>query len=178
MEEQNTPVEGLEAAEGQEGQKELQPMDLINRIIQIGVVVDDLDKAIEGMRKVLGAEPRFVKLMDYPWVRYRGKEVPGKARIASYSLGIEVELMEPVGEGDLAWKDHLANAPRVAGYALHHIRFNDVEDNDQLSEVLAKRGIEVYMEGGSVVNPGGRFTYYDTREDLGFVIEAVTKVAR
>ena len=38
---------------------------------------------------------------------------------------------------------------------------------------MAERGIKVYQEGASVVNPGGKFVYYDTREDLGFVIEVV-----
>ena len=154
-------------------EKKLVPLDLVDKIIQLGVVVPDLEKAMEGMRRILGAEPVFVKLMDYPWVEYFGERVDGKARIASYHLGIELEIMEPVGDCDVAWKDHLRDAPGP-GYALHHVRFNDVDDVEEFTALMAERGIKVYQEGASVVNPGGKFVYYDTREDLGFVIEVVT----
>ncbi len=40
---------------------------------------------------------------------------------------------------------------------------------------MEERGIAKYMEGKSLVDPTATFTYYDSVEALGFIIEAVTK---
>jgi hypothetical protein len=57
------------------------------------------------------------------------------------------------------------------------VRFTDVEDNDAISALMAKRGIDVYQEVKSFVRPGGKSTYYDTVADLGFLVEVTTKSA-
>ncbi|MDO4400005.1 MAG: VOC family protein [Coriobacteriia bacterium] len=153
----------------------LVPTDLLKDVIQIGIIVEDLQRPIEGMRKVFGVEPTKVFEAKYPWVRYRDEPVESWATIASYmQFGVELEFMEPMG-GDSAWKDHIIQDCRARGHAIHHIRFADVEDNDVVSRLLAERGIEIYQEGGSIVTPGGKFTYYDTVDELGFVIEVVTR---
>lgn len=150
---------------------------LLKNAIQIGLIVDDLDKAIAGMRLIFDVEPVFVKEMPYPWVRYRGELSDVRAHVASYDqFGIQLEFIKPLGTGKSTWQDHLDDAKGKAGFAIHHIRFNDVEDNDAVSALMKERGIDVVQEGASVVNPSGRFTYYDTREVLGFVVEVVTKV--
>ncbi len=156
-------------------QTKLLPTDILKSVFQVGFVVDDLDSTIDGMRKVLGVEPESASLMTYPGVRYRDQVVDATARIAFYrQFGVELEFIQPVGSEATIWKDYLDNCSGQRN-ALHHVRFNDVDDNDVLTEILAERGVEVYQEGDSIVNPGSKFTYYDTVDQLGFVIEVVTK---
>lgn len=147
--------------------------DLLKNVFQIGIVVNNVDEAMDNMRQIFGVEPTFVKFMDYPSVRYRGEEVEAKARVASYDhFGVQLEFMEPVGNANSIWWDHLREG---ATSGLHHIRFNDIESNEAITQYMSDRGIDIYQEGDSVVNPGGKFTYYDTAKKLGFVLEVVTK---
>lgn len=149
----------------------------LNTVIQIGLVVSNLDDLINNMRQVFNIEPDFAENFIYKNVRYRGKPISSSARIACYNrFGVQLEFMQPTGLGDSIWRDCLKENPGKK-FILHHVRFNDVEDNDALSRVLAKHGISVYQEGDSITNPGGKFTYYDTSDLIGFVIEAVTRVS-
>ena len=79
-----------------------------------------------------------------------------------------------MGDTDTIWHDYLDEGFRKHGHALHHLRF-DVEDNDEVTKAMKERGIAKYMEGKSLVDPTAMFTYYDSVEALGFIIEAVTK---
>ena len=45
----------------------------------------------------------------------------------------------------------------------------------RVTKAMEERGIAKYMEGKSLVDPTATFTYYDSVEALGFIIEAVTK---
>lgn len=45
---------------------------------------------------------------------------------------------------------------------------------DYLGDIV-QIGIEKCMEGQSIFDPSARFTYYDARDSLGFIIECVTK---
>ena len=156
------------------GKERACPADTLTGIIQIGVVVPDIDKSIEGMRQVYGIEPDFVRETKYPELRYRGEVVDSWARIASYShFGVRIEFMEPAGSGDSMQKDFLRENPY--GHALHHIRFNDVDNNDVVTAMMKERGVDVCQEGKSVVNPDGKFTFYDTLSQIGFITEVVTK---
>ena len=40
---------------------------------------------------------------------------------------------------------------------------------------MAEKGIGIWMEGTSLINPESRFTYYDSMDKLGFIVEAVTR---
>lgn len=145
---------------------------LLKNIIQIGIVVNDVNKPIEGMKKVFDLEPDFVKDMNYPSVTYRGRKVDVIARVASFNyFGVQLEFMQPIGDDDSIWQDHLNEH---SSSALHHIRFNDVEDSKDINEYMKSRGIGVYQEGESVATPGGKFIYYDTADQLGFITEVVS----
>lgn len=151
------------------------PTDVLKEIVQIGVVVPDLDKAIASVKRILGIEPDWVEHFHYTGVVYRGESVRASARVASYDhFGVNLEYMEPTGPDKSMWQDYLDIA-RKNGYAMQHVRFSNVPDNDEVTAVLAGRGIEVYQEGDSVVNPDCKFTYYDTAKELGFVIEVLTE---
>ena len=75
-----------------------------------------------------------------------------------------------MGDTQTVWRDYLSKGQ----FGLHHIRF-DVEDNDRITELMKERGIDIWMEGQSLINPNAKFTYYDSLDELGFVIEVVTK---
>lgn len=144
--------------------------EIMNTIVQLGIVMPDMDKVIEGMRETFGIEPDSVD--DYLYdVRYRGKEQKAPAKIAFYNFfNIQLEFIVPVGDDRTVWSDYLA----LGQYGLHHIRF-DVPDNDELTRRFANRNTEIWMEGDSIVSPGKKFTYYDTLGKIGFIVEAVTK---
>lgn len=157
--------------------KAKRPADYAKGIIQVGIVVEDLDSAVQGMREVFDMEPDLIRDMDYPTVEYRGEETAGRVRVAMLNqFGVQLEFMQPIGEGDSVWRDHLKDGKPASG--LHHIRFSDVDDNDVFSQAMASRGVEVLQEGASIVNPGAKFTYYDTADRFGFITEVVTKASK
>ena len=144
----------------------------VHSVIQLGIVVADLDASIQGMRNVFGLAPTAVKDCRYPEVRYHGQVVDAWARIARFEqFGVVIEYIQPFGE-DSMWTDALKASP--TGQVLHHIRFNDVPDNDAVTALMAERGVELLQEGRSIVNPNGKFTFYDTQDQLGFISEVVT----
>ena len=144
--------------------------EIMNTIVQIGIVMPDMDKVIKGMRDTMGLEPDSVD--DYVYdARYRGNVQQAPAKIAFYNFfNVQLEFIVPTGDIDTVWSDYL----KLGQYGLHHIRF-DVPDNDDMTARLAKRGVVIWMEGDSIVTPGAKFTYYDTLDRLGFILEAVTK---
>lgn len=145
---------------------------LLTGIIQIGIVVEDINKPVEGMKKLFNLEPDFIKDMNYPSVIYRGRKVDVIARVASFNyFGVQLEFMQPIGDDDSIWQDHINEH---SSSALHHIRFNDVEDSKDINEYMQSKGIEIYQEGESVATPGGKFIYYDTADQLGFITEVVS----
>ena len=152
----------------------LQLTDLLHSVEQVGLVVEDLDAKMTGMRAVFGLEPD--KLFDAPFKEtiYRGRLVDTPARIACYNhFGVELEYIQPLGDTSI-WRDFLDEAPRN-GHSLHHIKLTSPEDNDVITRLMAARGVEVYQEVKSFVNPGGKSTYYDTLDALGFFVEVTTK---
>jgi hypothetical protein len=149
---------------------------ILNSVVQIGLVVEDLDAKMEGMRKVFALEPDSVFEAAFKDTVYRGRLIDAPARIANYDhFGVQLEFIQPLGDTSI-WRDFLNEGPHH-GHSLHHVRFTDVEDNDAMSALMAKRGIDVYQEVKSFVRPGGKSTYYDTVADLGFLVEVTTKSA-
>lgn len=140
-------------------------------IVQIGIIVPDIDKAMAGMLDLFGLEPESKGDVVYEKVLYRGEVRDAPVRNAFYNyFNMQLEFLQPIGDIDTVWSD-FANAGQRG---LHHIRF-DIEDNQKVDELMAEKGISIWTEGESLVTPGVTFTYYDTVEALGFVVEAVTK---
>lgn len=151
----------------------LEPTEVLQSVLQLGIIVADLDARIAGMRQVFGVEPVTIMECNYPSIRYDGETLKAQSRIARYNqFGIFIEFIEPLGEARTMWSDALEASPN--GYVLHHIRFNDVPDNDAVTAMMAERGVPLLQEGDSVAHPGGKFTFYDTEKLVGFVTEVVT----
>lgn len=141
-----------------------------DRIVQVGIIVKDMAKARQGMLDVFGLEPDSEGDVVYKQVRYRGQTHDAPVRNAFYNyFNLQLEFLQPIGQEDTIWRDYL----NMGQYSLHHLRWN-VEDNDEVTRLMAEKGIDVWMEGESLVTPGKKFTYYDSLDKVGFIIEAVT----
>lgn len=150
-------------------------VELLGDITQVGIVIEDMEKAKAGMLKVFGLKPDAESDNLYKKTWYRGEIIDAPVKAAFYNqLNVQLEFLQPVGDTDTIWHDYLDEGFRKHGHALHHLRF-DVEDNDEVTKAMEERGIAKYMEGKSLVDPTATFTYYDSVEALSFIIEAVTK---
>lgn len=149
--------------------------EMLGDIVQIGIVIEDMEKAKAGMKQIFGLVPDAESDNLYKQTWYRGEIIDAPVKAAFYNyFNVQLEFLQPVGDTDTIWHDYLDEGFRPHGHALHHIRF-DVENNDAVTEELAKLGIKKYMEGKSLVDPSATFTYYDSVEQVGFIIEVVTK---
>lgn len=150
-------------------------MHLLGDIVQVGIVIEDMEKAKAGMEKVFGLVPDSESDNIYKKTWYRGQIIDAPVKAAFYNaFNVQLEFLQPIGDTDTAWHDYLDEGFRQHGHALHHLRF-DVENNDEVTAALAKRGVTKYMEGRSLVDPSATFTYYDSTDVVGFIIECVTR---
>lgn len=149
--------------------------DLLGDIVQVGIVIEDMEKAKRGMKTLFGLEPDAESDNLYKGTWYRGEYIDAPVKAAFYNqFNVQLEFLQPVGDVDTIWHDYLDEGFRKHGHALHHLRF-DVLNNDEVTEKLAAVGITKYMEGKSLVDPRATFTYYDSVDAVGFIIEVVTK---
>jgi methylmalonyl-CoA/ethylmalonyl-CoA epimerase len=131
---------------------------------QIGVVVRDVDRAVEFLQSTFGLGPFRIQEAEAPNVWDRGEEKRIKARLAFAMLGqVELELIQ-ILEGDSVHLEFL----REHGEGLHHLGFK-VKDFQARLEQAKAMGFKVLQTG-----PGGRFyAYLDTRERGGIIIELI-----
>jgi methylmalonyl-CoA/ethylmalonyl-CoA epimerase len=139
----------------------------IKQVLQIGVVVNDLQEAMERYWNVFGIGPWQIYTFAPPFVKetiLRGKPVPYTMRLALAQVGnIEWELIQPL-EGPSVYKEFL----KQKGGGLHHVAC-DVGDYDQAVSALKKHGIGIAMSG---TTPVDTFAQMDTEKKLfaGFEI--------
>ena len=109
-----------------------------SKLIQVGVVVKDLDKAVERLSS-LGIGPFTPTLLPpdaEQW--FRGKPVDAKVKISGARLGeIVLELIQPVGR-ESPHQEFLDSK----GEGIQHIAFA-VDDLDREVARLAKQGVSV-----------------------------------
>ncbi len=145
--------------------------DELKEIVQIGIVVEDMEKAKQGMLDVFGLEPDSVGDFVYKECWYRGQNIEAPVRAAFYEFfNVQLEFLQPVGDQDTIWHDYL----KMGMHGLHHIRF-DIDDHDAVVKLMADKGIGIWQEGRSLVDPACQFTYFDSMEKLGFIVEVVTR---
>lgn len=138
-------------------------------IDQIGVICSDLEKTKDAMKNIFGLEtPEVDYQKDYELI-YRGSTEFATAKVCAYRyFNVELEFIQPVGEGKTAWHDYL----KMGQYGLHHIRFN-VSNYQEAYLALKEKGLEVWIEGEGTGSPGLKYAYFDGLETLGFVIEII-----
>ena len=116
-----------------------------SNIMQVGIVVKDINKAMEhfsslgiGPFKVSprGAVPAYIDL------KTRGKPADYKMEIRFAQVGnVEIELIQPL-EGESIHKDFLEEK----GEGLHHLGFS-VDDLDGEEAKLVEQGFKVLASG-------------------------------
>lgn len=152
------------------------PKEMFSNFVQIGVVVADLEKAIQHLTEVFGIGP--FRVIDWPpegrtdiQKYYHGQAGNFTARMAFTELGpVELELIQPL-EGQSIWADFL----RDRGGGIHHLRFN-VDEIEPVQEYLAAHGI-VSAQHGSGIRPGTTWMNFASEEKVGFVIEIMKVLA-
>ncbi len=151
--------------------QDLTVTDQFYEIVQVGIVVEDIEKTKQGMLDVFGLEPDSGGDVVYKKCLYRGETIDAPVRSAFYNFfNIQLEILQPIEDQDTVWSDYL----KMGMHGLHHIRF-DVDDQDLANKLMADKGVDIWMEGRSLIDPNCRFTYYDSFEKLGYIVEAVTR---
>ena len=145
--------------------------DEFRQIVQIGIITTDMEKTKAGMLEVFGLAPDMEGDVVYKQVLYRGQTQDAPVRNAFYNFfNIQLEFLEPIGEEDTIWSDWV----KMGNNGLHHVRF-DVDDMAACDRMMAEKGNGIWQQGESLVTPGVIFTYYDSLDKLGFIVEAVTR---
>jgi len=143
-------------------------------LIQVGIVVRDAEAAVQAWTERFTFPPaRFV---DWPpegrnleeTRTYHGRPANFRMRLAFLETpSIQIEFIEPL-EGDNIYSDWLAEH----GEGLHHILF-EVEDPEGVANRLQA---PILQSGGSTLRPGALWTYLDTQDLLGCILEFRTKL--
>jgi methylmalonyl-CoA/ethylmalonyl-CoA epimerase len=145
----------------------------INKVLQIGIVVKDLQKAMEFYWEVFGIGPWRIRTFQPPALT--NAEVRGQPELFTMKLGIATignmqwELIQPL-TGNSIYKEFLDQK----GEGLHHVAC-DVGDYEQAVALMKKHGIGTLMSGQM---PTGSFAYMDTEKYLGTIIEIYNRPAK
>lgn len=145
------------------------------RVSQIGVLVWDLDKAVEKYQKYFGlSDWEYADLSKIP-VDLLVNDKPGRLNIksarAEVSDGLFIEIIQPVGEGE--FMDYL----REHGPGIHHFTFMLRDKNAEFQQVMdeiTEDGNEPFVRAKMVGVPEGEgmdLAFLDLRRDLGAIVE-------
>lgn len=141
------------------------------KMLHIGIVVHNIDDAIEHWTKFLGLENKpdsFIAAGDpkNP-TEYRGHLSDTKAKLAFISLeNLRIELIEPFGDEKSHWQEFLD----TKGEGVHHIAFEVKGMGEQYFENYEKQGLSIAQHGGWET---GEYGYADTMATLGVMIELI-----
>lgn len=142
---------------------------MIEKVWQLGIVVNNIDQKLENYKKLLGLgenEIPVINTTDLPFddKLYYGKPVEYDLKIAMLDIGgLQFELIQPLNESGDPYSDFL----KEKGEGIHHIHVN-LKDNDTFINLMEKEGIKELTSGNIA---GAEFFYYDTLEKLGVIIE-------
>jgi hypothetical protein len=137
-----------------------------NKVMQIGLVVENIDYAVQAWSHLLGVDPPSIIItdtVDIAHTKYQDQPTSAQARLAFFDLGqVALELIQPLGEPS-TWNDHLI----VHGPSLHHIAF-EIKGMEEQLQGLQKHGLRLVQCGDY---QGGRYAYMDGQNQFGTVIE-------
>jgi 4-hydroxyphenylpyruvate dioxygenase-like putative hemolysin len=141
-------------------------------VTQIGVVVRDLDQAMDYYSKTFGLgpfNPVFELAPDKSW--YMGRESPLHLRIGRTRWGaMDLELVQPL-KGKSIHQDFLD----THGEGLHHLGI-DVDNYEEVIQRMSEAGfkplqaLEVFL---SMNNSWAKATYFDTQKTGGIILEVL-----
>lgn len=149
----------------------------INSFMHCGMVVQDLDKSLEKLKDIIDFNDYAIR--DFPpedcdtevQLFYMGKKADFKAKFCFIKTGpVEIEIIQPVS-GESVWADFL----KENGDGIHHIKFEVDSINDTL-KYYKEKGIRCLQYGTGVgPNLGKTWAYFDTVNELGYIIEVLNK---
>ena len=135
-------------------------------VVQIGVVVNDIEKAGQAYADFLGVaapEWSWTDAQDKAHTQFKGLPSPARAKLAFIKLrNITLELIEP-DRNPSTWREFLD----TRGQGIHHIAF-EVKGMDEKTALLAKKGLPLLQKGDY---EGGRYAYIDGTVGLGLILE-------
>ncbi|HWA25039.1 MAG TPA: VOC family protein [Lacunisphaera sp.] len=139
------------------------------RVCQIAVVVRDIEQSARAYAEFFGL-PVPPIITTEPGLKvnqtYRGQPSDARCKLAFFQLdNTEIELTQPLG-GPSSWQDILDEK----GECIHHIAFQ-VTGTAEKTRLLQARGISLLHQGGDPKT--GQFSYFDTREQLGLIVETL-----
>jgi catechol 2,3-dioxygenase-like lactoylglutathione lyase family enzyme len=136
------------------------------RIVQIGVVVKNIEKASAAYAGLLGTavpEWSWTDTEDKAHTQFKGKPSPARAKLAFIELkNITLELIEP-DSNPSTWREFLD----TKGEGVHHIGF-EIKGMDEKIALLGKKGMALIQRGDY---EGGRYAYIDGTAKLGLILE-------
>ncbi len=136
-------------------------------ICQVGVMVKDLDKAVQFLTS-LGLGPFVVREVTHPRATVHGKTVFYQVRLALAQQGpVQLELIEYV-KGDTIHKEFLEEK----GEGIHHILFN-VKNLKETIEKFSQKGVPVLQQDNFV--GGGGLAYMGSDKVGGIIMEVVER---
>jgi len=137
-----------------------------NKAMQIGLVVGNIEDAVQAWSQLLGVDPPSIIItdpVDTAHTKYQGQPTLAQAKLAFFDLGqVSLELIQPLGEPS-TWNDQLI----AHGSSLHHIAF-EIKGMDEHIQDLQKHGLRLVQRGDY---HGGRYAYVDGQKQYGAVIE-------
>ncbi|HVU22744.1 MAG TPA: VOC family protein [Opitutus sp.] len=141
------------------------------RMLHIGIVVRDIEKAREHWVKFLGlAEPPKIVIATGDAknpTEYRGHPSVAQAKLAFLTLdNLQVELIEPLGDTPSHWREFLEKK----GEGVHHIAFAVRGMGEAYLEKYAEAGYPAAQHGGWAT---GEYGYMDTAAALGVTVELI-----
>ncbi len=139
---------------------------------QIGIVVRDLDRAMEAYWRILGIGPWRVYSHGQPTVpvtTYRGRPESFHHRVALADVGgVQLELIQHL-DGNTLYKEFLDRF----GEGVQHLGVF-VEDARATVREAEAAGFKVIQSGcGHGPHGDGAYFYLDTAEQLGVVYEVI-----
>jgi hypothetical protein len=147
------------------------PLLASGELLQIGIIVPDLQGALDRYSTSLGLGPWIGFHFGPDTVRdftYRGKPADYSIDIALTGSGPQVELVQVNGT-DTLYHEFIDRH----GYGIQHLGVK-VPDAEAVTDELVTAGYEVLQSGHGYGAAGdGRFVYFDTVQDFGWVLEII-----
>lgn len=150
---------------------------LKNGVAQVGIIVEDLDKAVETYWKLFGIGPWHIYTYGKPLVKrmtYHGEPSEYKMRVALSYLGpTRIELIEMM-EGGTVYADFVEEH----SYGVHHFGVL-VDDMEEAIAEAEAAGLTMTQDGaGFGLDGDGHYAYLDTEEEIGVTIELIERPKR
>lgn len=138
---------------------------------QIGIVVDNVDRAMEHFTAIFGWGPFRIREVDMKGFTYGDRPGHCRLKMAFANSGpIEIELIQ-VLEGETPHSEFL----RQKGEGLHHLRFR-VDNYNELLADLSREGVEPVFHQ---VLPGlASYAYLNTDKVGGVTFELLQMAKR